>query len=443
MKGENVLGGEGDFYKRKDSAGQKVTWKTLRPLTPHRAKHKRILPLLVRLFTSQRYLHNINIMAEFDRSNPLFERNVVPFEVVTSSSNQGNNHGNTLAQPTSASSSSSNKRQGNFTVRILQGQRRNNNGGGDRERVIRFEMSDECNLICDSSESHAGMNAGQQSTPCRGNTPIIHAPFMTVDRGQGQSMMMQGCPSHQSPYTSSRSGFRGLHPKESLSSTVDNLNLYELEVGESDFADLRRDQALLVDFNGFANSLISLLQFCELGEEGSSQNTSHQTFQGDANQYGQQPSTMMGGWSGHTSNMGQHQWGNNDNGTWSTPSHHTQHAVLEQHALNQQQRQGMQNLGQRVSSPYGKMNTAMPVSTYACRLEIEASSDDSTQWRKTHQQSNNLMHARFSIVESNQFRELTHLALNLNVGTDKSVRCYLSARYVAYSSSYLYLLVCH
>ena len=367
-------------------------------------------------------------MAEFDRSNPLFERNVVPFEVVTSSSNQGNNHGNTLAQPTSASSSSSNKRQGNFTVRILQGQRRNNNGGGDRERVIRFEMSGECNLICDSSESHAGMNAGQQSTPCRGNTPIIHAPFMTADRGQGQSMMMQG-PSHQSPSIASRSGFRGLYPKESLSSTVDNLNLYELEVGESDFADLRRDQALLVDFNGFANSLISLLQFCELGEEGSSQNTSHQTFH-DANEYGQQPSTMMGGWSGHTSNMGQHQWGNNDNGTWNTPSHHTQHAVLEQHALNQQQRQGMQNLGPRVSSPYGKMNTAMPVSTYACRLEIDASSDDSTQWRKTHQQSNNLMHARFSIVESNQFRELTHLALNLNVGTDKSVRCYLSARYV-------------
>ena len=374
-------------------------------------------------------------MAEFDRSNPLFERNVVPFEVVTSSSNNQGNSNNTLAQPTSAPSSSSNKRQGNFTVRILQGQRvatRNVNGGGDRERVIRFEMSDECNLICDSSESHAGMNAGQQSTPCRGNTPIIHAPFMTADRGQGQSMMMQG-PSHQSPYTSNRSGFRGLHPKESVSSTADNLNLYELEVGESDFADLRRDQALLVDFNGFANSLISLLQFCELGEEGSSQNTSHQTFQGDDNQYGQQPSTMMGGWSGHTSNMGQHQWGNNDNGTWNTPSHHTQHAVLEQHALNQQQRQGMQNLGPRVSSPYGKMNTAMPVSTYACRLEIDASSDDSTQWRKAHQQSNNLMHARFSIVESNQFRELTHLALNLNVGTDKSVRCYLSARYVVHS----------
>ena len=38
------------------------------------------------------------------------------------------------------------------------------------------------------------------------------------------------------------------------------------------------------------------------------------------------------------------------------------------------------------------------------------------------------MHARFSVVESNQFRELTHLALNLNIGTDKSVRLYLSSR---------------
>ena len=77
-------------------------------------------------------------------------------------------------------------------------------------------------------------------------------------------------------------------------------------------------------------------------------------------------------------------------------------------------------------------NSGMPVSTYACRLEVddESSAESScTQWRK-NQQSNNMLHARFSIVESNQFRELTHLALNLNVGTDKSVRCYLSSRYV-------------
>ena len=38
------------------------------------------------------------------------------------------------------------------------------------------------------------------------------------------------------------------------------------------------------------------------------------------------------------------------------------------------------------------------------------------------------VHAQFSVVESNQFRELTHLALNLNVGSDKSVRLYLSSR---------------
>ena len=37
-------------------------------------------------------------------------------------------------------------------------------------------------------------------------------------------------------------------------------------------------------------------------------------------------------------------------------------------------------------------------------------------------------HAHFSIIESNQFRELAHLVLTLNVGTDKSIRSYLSSR---------------
>ena len=51
------------------------------------------------------------------------------------------------------------------------------------------------------------------------------------------------------------------------------------------------------------------------------------------------------------------------------------------------------------------------------------------QWRNNSKPSASAsMHARFSVVESNQFRELTHLALNLNIGTDKSVRLYLSSR---------------
>ena len=128
----------------------------------------------------------------------------------------------------------------------------------------------------------------------------------------------------------------------------------------------------------------------------------------------------------------QQQWGSSNNSnTWRTPSH---------------QGGGMNYHGQRMmSSPFAKMNcsTSMPVSTYACRLEIDASSNDSMQqWRQnsTQQSNNNSMrHARFSIVESNQFRELTHLALNLNVGTDKSVRCYLSSRYVCYYVACLFI----
>jgi spindle assembly abnormal protein 6 len=53
-------------------------------------------------------------------------------------------------------------------------------------------------------------------------------------------------------------------------------------------------------------------------------------------------------------------------------------------------------------------------------------SSSSSQWRKNNNATS--CHARFSIVESNQFRELTHLSLTLSVGTDKTIRVYLSTR---------------
>ena len=375
-------------------------------------------------------------VADFDRSNPLFERSVVSFEVVTTPSSTNNNNATS-----STNGNNNGKCNCNFTVRILEGRRSaTSSGGGDGERVIRFEMSNECNLVGDSLPTHQQ----HQCTPSRRATPIIHAPLMTVDRGGGQghhSNMMQGGPKHhhhQSPQTR-------LQPQQkSLNLPIE---LYELEVGESDFAALRRDQALLVDFNSFSDSLISLLQCCELGSEdengGGCSSNHQQTFQNTSNQYGQQQQpydeSASGGWNGNgqvggvsrQSAMGQqqHQWGSSNNSnTWSTPSHH------------QGQGGGMNYHGQRMmSSPFANMNcsTSMPVSTYACRLEVDASSNGSNsmqQWRQNSAQqpnnNNSMRHARFSIVESNQFRELTHLALNLNVGTDKSVRCYLSSRYV-------------
>jgi len=187
------------------------------------------------------------------------------------------------------------------------------------------------------------------------------------------------------------------------------IELYELEVGESDFSDLRRDQALLVDFHDFANSLISLLHVCELGDMNVSQ-PSEQNMPFENNQFNKPPSDYTNG---------QLRWGIN-NGVWSTPS--------QPHQAPNHQRQGvLHHHGMRIPSPYGSGSLSMPTSTYSCRLEVNSPvCDESAKWRNTSKFS--ATHARFSIVESNQFRELVHLALNLSIGTDKSVRLYLSLR---------------
>jgi spindle assembly abnormal protein 6 len=281
------------------------------------------------------------------------------------------------------------------------------------ERVIRFEMSDECNLLADSSETHQSTFIATDipQTP----TPMIHFPLMmTADRGRTQSTMMQTI----SQKAAHSSGGRKLHSREMIDIPSRPIELYELEVGESDFENLRRDQALLVDFHDFANSLISLMQFCEMGDISDSMPPPQQQQQQQQQQQDQCvfPATYVGGRDTQTDNhhTSQHQWGNN-NGSWSTPS--------------QAQQQGRQGMLPRMTSPYGKLNPAKPhISKYTCRLEREssASSDEGNQWKNATKSSPSC--ARFSIVESNQFRELTHLALSLNVGTDKSVRLYLSSR---------------
>jgi hypothetical protein len=342
-------------------------------------------------------------MTDFDRINPLFERTCVPFEIFKSSSSN-------------RSAESNDKSNGTFTVRILQGHRPQRNGNG-RERVIRFEMSDECNLIDATDESSSSFAHGHRTPSNRGvsrATPIIHAPFMTADRGSqqqsnGDSFRLEGKPMTSIPYRP--------------------IELFELEVGESDFADLRRDQALLVDFGDFATSLITLLQCCELGDlQSESVDVEQQQFQeqnafnhnvaeATYHPYGQ-PHNGLSNESSH--------WGGNGNYTpWTTPFQGQPHPMYRQ-------RQAMQY--QRSPSPFGKMSSAMPVSTYTCRLEADyhqASSDHGVQWRSGQTSTTNALssqNARFSIVESNQFRELTHLALNLKTGTDKSVRLYLSSR---------------
>eukprot|EP00984_Skeletonema_dohrnii_P019812 scaffold9537_cov111-Skeletonema_dohrnii-CCMP3373.AAC.5 len=348
-------------------------------------------------------------MTDFDRVNPLFERICVPFEIFQSSSNK---------------SVESNKTNGNFTVRILQGHRPPRNGNG-RERVIRFELSDECNLIGAVDERNSSLAYGHRTPSNRGvsrATPIIHAPFMTADRGSqlqdnGNSYRSETKPNASIPYCP--------------------IELFELEVGESDFADLRREQALLVDFSDFANSLISLLQCCELGDHQSEsidveQQHQQQQFQ-EQSAFNHNVADATYHPYGHYNHNGHcmessQQWGGSGNYTpWTTPSQGQPHPMYRQHQATAMQYQ-------RSPSPFGKMNSAMPVSTYTCRLEADyhqTSSDDGMQWRSGQTSTINArssQNARFSIVESNQFRELTHLALNLKTGTDKSVRLYLSSR---------------
>ena len=318
--------------------------------------------------------------AVFDRANPLFERYAVPFEVISSSNDHGSN-----AVSNASASVAIGKKCGSFTVRILQGHRPPRNGGGDKERVIRFEMSDECNLIDDSLDGPSASMNGISQTPI----PIIHAPFMTADRGRGQSTIP--ATGHQTVYAN---GGHKVYQKETRHVPTRPIELFELEVGESDFSDLRRDQALLVDFHDFANSLISLMQFCERGEVDFAQPQEQNDFP-DVHDY-------SGGWNRQTTQpMGHRQWGN-DNGGWSTPSQTHPHT----RAPNQP-RQGMLPHVPRMTSPYGKLSCAMPISTYSCRLERDllVSSEEGMQWRNTQKSSS--MHARFSIVESNQFRELT------------------------------------
>lgn len=340
-----------------------------------------------RLFTQKKAVrgayHPCDLtMTEFDRENPLFERNSVPIEIV--------GRGKTNVH---------------YTVRIIEGHRPLRSGNG-KERVFRFEMSDECNLVKATFDFdrgaqgyHTPLNDGRSTAMHSHRTPkipLIHAPFMAANRGNDPM------PEHSRGYRGERDIDRPLqHSSHNKTSAVTNrpIELYELEVGECDFDDLRRDQALLVDFDNFATSLISLLQCCWLGDDGDVSCTipMHEGINRTLSQYPRQNTSQFGG---------------SDTSIWrdqadvqSSNSHWNQHH------------------GMTSASPHGRS----PVSTYTCRLEtISPPSDDSSHWKKAVNVSTG--YARFSVVESNQFRELTHLALNLTIGTDKSIRLYLSSR---------------
>jgi len=85
-----------------------------------------------------------------------------------------------------------------------------------------------------------------------------------------------------------------------------------------------------------------------------------------------------------------------------------------------------------VKSPFSPNSSEIAVSRYTCRIEefnCSNTSSSASRYNGSNQNyASNKVGARFSVVESNQFRELTHLSLNLQVGTDASLRSYLSTR---------------
>ena len=334
------------------------------------------------------------VMAEFDRQSPLFEKGRIPFEVLylgTSSTSLSNALVNIQAE----------KKHAYYTLRILQGRRPiPSQQHGGTERAIRLEISDECSHFVSKSQNentHSNKNIAnlnlmssiplprhthtqprQQSQPPSQNYP-------SPNSGMKPPIMMQ-----QQPTNSLKDQH---HPPVIVSGPV---NLYELEVGETDFCELRRDLALLVDFPDFATSFISLLQFCDLGDIE------------DNNVIDEQ---------------------NNSNEESGTP------ALDAYHDNSYHQCNGVV-LPQTYRTPSKSINHQQnqQLSRYSCRLEILPSStslpsrvSNSPYHHKSNQASKSNT-CRFSIVESNQFRELAHLSLNLQSGTDSSIRSYLSAR---------------
>ena len=256
-----------------------------------------------------------------------------------------------------------------YTIRILSGRRPLVGGNSSSanginhgmERCIRFEVTDECaEFRRPSLPPSQPLTTHNEQTGCGTLASVPNTP--------GPPVMMQQ-QQHQLPVVAMQSqnhyhtfGCAGVSTRHGP------IHTFELEVGETDFANLRRDQALLVDFGSFADSFIALLGYCDLGET-----TDELMVDPEGLRRRQQPPDGSAG----------------DTGLPTPPR-----------------------------TPYSS-----EVPQYTCRLEDFSSDNGTLKHHGTSQHQ-----ARFSIVESNQFRELTHLSLNLNKGTDASIRSYLSSR---------------
>jgi spindle assembly abnormal protein 6 len=300
----------------------------------------------------------------YNREKPLLERKHVPCELVVSQKDGTTGPRNDLLH----------KSKGLFTLRVLQGHRSISQSSGATERSIRLELSDEYRRIESHRITEKHLNRfndtfKQSIDPTqniRHNPPgPIHFPALQ----QSQSQVPVHFASLQTISCANTDG-------ESYGDSNDTLNegrcvnLYELEVGESDFAQLRQDQTLLVEFSDFSNSLIDLLMQCDLGESDQGQERDSNPLMGSQSQL-------------CSSNTG--------------PTR----ADVKQSGFT------------KATGPQ-----------FRCRIE-DFSQPSKKTWNGGKSEGST---ARFSIIESNQFRELIHLSLNIEKSTDATIRPYLSAR---------------
>ena len=285
------------------------------------------------------------------------------------------------------------KRCEHFTLRILEGHRTINDNGRI-EKAIRLEISDEyrnqqcCNnntekKIFKNKDLNEWSDRRKPFSPLRqinGNVPFMNNLSSCKNRTVGDD-------------------------EHCIDGSSNQVQLYELEVGESDFAALQQDQALLVDFANFSNSFIHLLCQCDLGMEDVGVANSND---GKKN--------LNGGEQEILSNTHTQIQGNNP-------------LMGCQLSSSSGMVMGRRN---RFLSPNQDANkfigqTMGCDTTYTCRIEEYLNKKSHVNsWNNTTNQSGS--NVRFSIVESNQFRELTHLSLNLSVGSDAAIKSYLSIR---------------
>ena len=366
--------------------------------------------------------------ALFNRSYPLFERKRVVCQVLSTPTTDKSNTSIGLRN-------SQNIFEQNifYTLRVLDGTRSSQENKKCIERVIRIELSDECSkyeLDCSNMDQRDNCIGEQNNfqTCHHSNNSAVHTPIKshqsTLKKGSWSDNAQNMLFNDTASVTGQRLQNEDTTYKYSTSNTgihivdASPIKIYELEIGESDFIELRRDQALLIDFSEFARSFIELLALCDLECRSKCEGyyTYGQTSINDKN-YKQIGNPLFGcQLNAHSDIM------HNSKGR---PNWGVKHTPIDQAKTNERFHKYQNDI---------TMADGTTASNYKCRLESHSAlstnpSHANYSWNNKSQNNNrNIQLFRFSIVESNQFRELTHIALNLREGTDSSTRAYLSTR---------------